>query len=613
MPVLVWSSTVYDPTTGQGVGDVPVEVYTVNADGSIGSVCGPAVKTDTSTAKKGFYSISVNTTTYPSPSGEYAIKLVFGSRTRWIRPEVRAQARELFGPVVSGEVTAPIPDATVVTAKIKDANVTLAKLATGSVDASKIVDGAVSDTELGNRSSDQATGVAYPSANPAAATLTQHLSWLVKRLKDVLGTTNWWDAAPTTLTAAAAHAADASDPHGATLTQTNLTVTGALTLPAGSVETADLASGAVTAAKVAADVATQSELDAGLALKFNTTGGTITNNVSVTGNVAVAHPTVSSALEMGRTASVDAPFVDFHSSGTGSDYDARIAGSGGSATPGQGTVTVTAAQMTISGVAQTATRLETRRDSGGDALRLEVAGASAPEHGIAIWRRSRGTLVAPALVSNGDYIGSLTWAGWDGTQWAGAAMMLAGVDGVAGAGSMPGGVGFYTTPGGAAAPAGVPRLWIGSNGQLTVGQGSAAAPTLVFVTSGGVEDPDTGIFQRVADEVNVATGGVEVARLTTNQMLLKYWGSGPEYSWMLDPDTGLKYASSDQFRAVAGGTDVAVFWKGGDGFAYFSMSGRWREEGAGSGVATPGTVDRKIPLYNSGGAVVGYVPIFASL
>jgi hypothetical protein len=45
------------------------------------------------------------------------------------------------------------------------------------------------------------------------------------------------------------------------------------------------------------------------------------------------------AFELGSLTAVQTPFVDFHSSGTGSDYDARIIASGGNSTAGNGSLT----------------------------------------------------------------------------------------------------------------------------------------------------------------------------------------------------------------------------------------------------------------------------------
>jgi len=72
----------------------------------------------------------------------------------------------------------------------------------------------------------------------------------------------------------------------------------------------------------------------------------ITGALSVTGTSALGTVNMSGtlnmtggAVEFGSTTAVMTPFIDFHSSGTGNDYDARIIASGGSATVGAGALT----------------------------------------------------------------------------------------------------------------------------------------------------------------------------------------------------------------------------------------------------------------------------------
>jgi hypothetical protein len=51
--------------------------------------------------------------------------------------------------------------------------------------------------------------------------------------------------------------------------------------------------------------------------------------------------------EVGSLSAVGTPFIDFHSSGTSSDYDTRWNATGGNATAGSGTLTFYGAQLTI--------------------------------------------------------------------------------------------------------------------------------------------------------------------------------------------------------------------------------------------------------------------------
>ena len=61
--------------------------------------------------------------------------------------------------------------------------------------------------ETGDRTLDPAQA---PTSN--VGNLRQILSWFANRIKAIMGTTNWWDAPPTTLTAAKSHI-DAAAPH----------------------------------------------------------------------------------------------------------------------------------------------------------------------------------------------------------------------------------------------------------------------------------------------------------------------------------------------------------------------------------------------------------------
>lgn len=57
----------------------------------------------------------------------------------------------------------------------------------------------------------------------------------------------------------------------------------------------------------------------------------------------------NAGLEIGSTGASNSPYIDFHSSGNNIDYDARILASGGNASVGYGVLTVTAANVTLTG------------------------------------------------------------------------------------------------------------------------------------------------------------------------------------------------------------------------------------------------------------------------
>jgi hypothetical protein len=67
----------------------------------------------------------------------------------------------------------------------------------------------------------------------------------------------------------------------------------------------------------------------------------VTGDINVTtGNLNLTG--VNSGIEIGSKSASNTPIVDFHSSGNNIDYDVRIAANGGSASVGQGALTVTA-------------------------------------------------------------------------------------------------------------------------------------------------------------------------------------------------------------------------------------------------------------------------------
>ncbi len=88
-------------------------------------------------------------------------------------------------------------------------SVTAGKIAAGGVSAAnQLAAGVADDTVIGNRTIDPTLA---GGANTGAP--TSLWSWLAKFIKQIKGTTNWWDAPATDLAGAAAHAA-ASAPHG---------------------------------------------------------------------------------------------------------------------------------------------------------------------------------------------------------------------------------------------------------------------------------------------------------------------------------------------------------------------------------------------------------------
>jgi hypothetical protein len=224
MAVLVFSG--YAFREGVPLGGVRVRAYPVNTDGTLGS---SFVETS-SASGTGYWELSVDTETLSSPTGRYDIQLLdpATNTVRWIKSGIRFQVLSLFGPggaspLADGSVTTAkladggvttlkIADGAVTTAKIADNAVVGAKIAAGAVGTSQLADGAVTDAKMGNRTVDQGTSTSYAHTG----SLTQILSWFAKRLREILGTSNWFDTVPITLSALASHAsrhaAGGSDP-----------------------------------------------------------------------------------------------------------------------------------------------------------------------------------------------------------------------------------------------------------------------------------------------------------------------------------------------------------------------------------------------------------------
>ncbi|NOU98493.1 hypothetical protein [Paenibacillus planticolens] len=79
------------------------------------------------------------------------------------------------------------------------------------ITAAGLASGAATDTVIGNRTADQSQA---PSGS--SGTITQLFSWITNRIKAITGSANWYDAPPTTLTAANTHMTATTGVHGAT-------------------------------------------------------------------------------------------------------------------------------------------------------------------------------------------------------------------------------------------------------------------------------------------------------------------------------------------------------------------------------------------------------------
>jgi hypothetical protein len=130
-----------------------------------------------------------------------------------------------------------------------------------------------------------------------------------------------------------------------------------------------------------------------------------------------------------------------------------------------------------------------------------------------VLKKSRGGIGAQGLVSLGDTLGELQFAGSDGAGFVRGASIYATVDGTPGANDMPGRLVFSTTADGAATP--TERMRITSDGTILVGTtatptgaGSGAVVAQDRVVIGSV---NAGLHQLIVGEVGTvtATTGVQ--------------------------------------------------------------------------------------------------------
>jgi hypothetical protein len=130
---------------------------------------------------------------------------------------------------------------------------------------------------------------------------------------------------------------------------------------------------------------------------------------------------------------------------------------------------------------------------------------------------SNGTFAAPTAVISQDILGGMLLRGYTGSAFERAVVVGGQADGAPVAGGVPGKFIVYTTN---AAGTGVSILSFDKNGKLTVpsvsvGDGTATNPSIVFSTDGSV---DTGFFHPADGVVCVSTNGIEKVRVDNGGM-----------------------------------------------------------------------------------------------
>jgi len=176
-------------------------------------------------------------------------------------------------------------------------------------------------------------------------------------------------------------------------------------------------------------------------------------------------------------------------------------------------------------------------------------------------QKSRGTRASPTIVSASDEMGGITWSGYDGAAYLTSARILALVDGTPGTNDMPGALTFAVAADGAATV--TERMRINAAGQVLISDGTSGAAGLGFISQ-----PSVGLRRVSATEVAMRTA------------------AGDCMTWVDDVTVGPCVYFPGQIRIGAAAINESA-----------------------AGVAT---VTATIRIYNSGGTLVGYVPIYAS-
>jgi hypothetical protein len=94
------------------------------------------------------------------------------------------------------------------------------------------------------------------------------------------------------------------------------------------------------------------------------------------------------------------------------------------------------------------------------------------------------------------------------------------------------------------------RITITSDGQIQVGDGTAAAPVLSFSS-----DPDTGIYRPGADSVGIVTNATERLRIASQISGPNGSAAGPAFTFLSDQDNGMYRVSADTVGFATAGTN----------------------------------------------------------
>ncbi len=196
---------------------------------------------------------------------------------------------------------------------------------------------------------------------------------------------------------------------------------------------------------------------------------------------------------------------------------------------------------------------------------LNMGAAAANARPVFIGRRSRGTLAAPTVVSNNDFLMSFLASGYDGTAFQNPAGIDFYVDGVPSAGSVPARISFVTGANSSRAE----RFKIGSNGDVTTTTGNfimgSATKSIQFATP-------------------VVGGGAAMMSMfptsaTNNPTRMVIQHSNTYPNWGLQ-----YYDSTDKFNFLSNGTPVLTADLGAQRVGIMTSSPGARLDIAGSGI-----------------------------
>lgn len=183
---------------------------------------------------------------------------------------------------------------------------------------------------------------------------------------------------------------------------------------------------------------------------------------------------------------------------------------------------------------------------------------------VFIGRRAKGTLAAPLVVANNDFLSSFLVSGYDGANFQNPAAIDFYVDGVPAAGSVPARISFVT---GSNSATRAERLRILSGGDVTVTTGNLGINT-------GNINVTLGNMNVAAGNINVAGGNINMGSSTkTIQFATPATGNVgmmnmfPSNTQNMDrmvlqhspafPNWGLQYQdTADRFNFIAGGSPV---------------------------------------------------------